>query len=58
LRIAIYLQVSDATVRSWASRGHIALRTADNGSTMFLASEVWEYAETHFGLPTRCATAR
>lgn len=45
--IAAYVGVSDSTVRAWASRGHITRHTAEDGSTMFLAREVWEYATTN-----------
>ncbi|WP_156749638.1 hypothetical protein [Mycobacterium sp. E1747] len=47
--IANLLNVSDSTVRSWASRGQIQRHTADDGSTVFLASEVWAFAKTNTG---------
>lgn len=54
--VAAYVGVSDSTVRSWASRGHISRHTAADGSTLFLAREVWEYAKTNAG--GRAATVR
>lgn len=42
--IAAMLAVADSTVRVWASRGAITRHVADDGSTVFLAREVWEYA--------------
>lgn len=54
--IANLIGVSDSTVRSWASRGQITRHTADDGSTVFLASEVWEHAKTKTG--GRAATVR
>ncbi|OBK92397.1 hypothetical protein A5646_03590 [Mycobacterium sp. 1245499.0] len=47
--IANMLNVSDSTVRSWASRGQITRHTAEDGSTVFLASEVWAFAKTNTG---------
>lgn len=54
--IANLLNVSDSTVRSWASRGQITRHTAEDGSTVFLASEVWAFAKT--GTGGRASTAR
>jgi hypothetical protein len=54
--ISALVGVSDATVRSWASRGHIERHSADDGSTTFLAREVWEYATTN--ATTRTANQR
>lgn len=47
--IAALIGVSDSTVRSWASRGLIARHTVDDGSVLFEAREVWEYAKTTRG---------
>jgi hypothetical protein len=44
--IAILVGVSPGTVRSWASRQAISRHTAEDGSTLFNAREVWEYART------------
>lgn len=41
--------VSDSTVRSWATRGQITRHTAEDGSTRYLAREVWEHAKTTSG---------
>lgn len=54
--IANLIGVSDSTVRSWASRGQITRHTADDGTTLFLASEVWQFAKTNLG--GRAATIR
>lgn len=45
--IAALVRVSDSTIRVWASRGHITRHIADDGSTVFHAREVWEYAVTN-----------
>lgn len=54
--IANLIGVSESTVRSWASRGQIARHTGEDGSTVFLASEVWAFAKTNTG--GRAATVR
>lgn len=54
--IANLVGVSDSTVRSWASRGQVTRHTAEDGSTVFLASEVWAFAKTNTG--GRSATVR
>lgn len=54
--IANLIGVSDSTVRSWASRGQITRHITEDGATVFLASEVWEYAKTNTG--GRAATVR
>lgn len=54
--IANLVGVSDSTIRSWASRGHISRHTTGDGSTVFAAQEVWDYAKTHAG--GRIATVR
>jgi hypothetical protein len=54
--VANLIGVSDSTVRSWATRGQITRHTADDGSIVFLASEVWEFAKTNLG--GRAATIR
>jgi hypothetical protein len=47
--IAALAGVAVNTIRSWASRGHITRHTADDGSTLYLAAEVWEHAKTVAG---------
>ncbi|TDO18149.1 hypothetical protein EV580_1331 [Mycobacterium sp. BK086] len=55
--IAALVGVAPATVRSWAFRGHISKPiTADDGSSLYLASEVYEYAKANTS--TRSTTAR
>ena len=54
--IAALIGVSESTVRSWASRGHIERHTDDDGATVFLAREVWEHAKTQAG--GRASTVR
>lgn len=54
--IAAFVGVADSTVRSWASRGHIDRHIAEDGSTTYLARQVWEYAKSHTG--GRAATVR
>lgn len=54
--IANVVGVADSTVRSWATRGHITRHTADDGSTLYNAHEVWEYAKSAAG--GRNATTR
>lgn len=54
--------VSDSTIRNWASKGAITRHTADDGSVLFSASEVWDHAKTMVGgrasTVRRLATAR
>jgi hypothetical protein len=54
--------VSDSTIRNWASKGVITRHTGDDGSVVFAAGEVWEYAKTTAGGRTstvrRLSTAR
>jgi hypothetical protein len=45
--IAALVCVTDSTIRSWAHRGHITRHTADDGSTVYHAREVWNYATTN-----------
>jgi hypothetical protein len=45
--IAAIVGVADSTIRSWAHRGAIKRHTADDGSTVYLAREVWTYATTN-----------
>jgi hypothetical protein len=54
--VANLVGVSDSTIRSWASRGVIRRQTAEDGSTVFAASEVWEHAKTNTS--PRTATVR
>jgi transcription elongation factor Elf1 len=54
--------VSDSTIRNWASKGAITRHTADDGSVVFDAGEVWAFAKTVAGGRTatnrRLSTAR
>lgn len=54
--------VSDSTIRNWASKGAITRHTADDGSVVFAAGEVWDHAKTMVGGRTstvrRLSTAR
>jgi predicted site-specific integrase-resolvase len=54
--------VSDSTIRNWASKGAITRHTADDGSVVFDAGEIWAYAKTMAGGRTatnrRLSTAR
>lgn len=54
--IANLVGVSDSTIRSWATRGQITRHTSDDGSTVYLASEVWEHAKTNTS--SRTSTVR
>jgi hypothetical protein len=47
--IATIVGVAPATIRKWASQGHIERHTADDGSTTFLAREVWDHSRTNNG---------
>jgi predicted site-specific integrase-resolvase len=44
--LAAIVCVSDSTVRRWASQGSITRHTAEDGSVLFWAPEVVEYAKT------------
>lgn len=54
--IAALIGVSDSTVRAWATRGHITRHTSDDGSALFHAREVRDYAKAAAG--GRNATVR
>lgn len=54
--VANLVGVSDSTIRSWASKGAITRHTADDGSVVFAAGEVWDHAKT--ATTPRTATVR